>query len=398
MILVSQLIRNSQARGQKWPSCLRDGSFDMVKTFRGHSHGVEMIKKNIAILILLTLANLLYPEDVLELNLEKIFEIGQEKIFFESITAVYEDEIENIYVLDEKAYKVYKLSSEGTLHLFFGNRGQGPGDFISPHSLLVTSDGNIIVNDSRDYVSVFDKQGKFLNRIKVSMGLDLNFLNYNLFYGWVWTRKGKQQVLLDNNGKIKQSFFSVSKEDFSISLPDETGRMGMFNCFMNEYTPFLLFSRYKNYCIIGVTDKYEILILNQEGKIIKKICREIKPGIISPKEKEYFINQINNNSNLPDFVRKKFIRRIPRYKNYFNHILISDPYIWVFRIIENVLEQDTHIKVDIFNIGSKFIGTLTVKDLPLFISAKYIYFEETNIQEDLLISKYKYDIRKTGRQ
>ena len=168
----------------------------------------------------------------------------------------------------------------------------------------------------------------------------------------------------------------------------------MFNCFMNEYTPFLLFSRYKKYSIIGVTDKYEILMVNQEGKIIEKFYRDIKPGIISPKEKGYFKNQIINNRNISDFVKKRFIRKIPRYKNYFNHILISDPYIWVFRIKDNVLEQDSPIKVDIFNIDSKFIGTFSIKDLPLFISTKYIYFEETNIQEDLLLSKYKYDIKK----
>jgi len=357
-----------------------------------------MLKKTIAVIILLTLGNLLYPQNVLELSLEKMFALGSKKIFFKSITSVYEDEVENIYVLDKKAYKVYKLSKAGKLQLFFGNRGQGPGDFLSPHSLYVTPDGNIIVNDLSDYVSVFDKQGKFLNRIKVSKGLDLNLLNYNLFYVWIWTRKGKQQALVDKNGKIKQSFFSVSKDDFSINLPDETGRLVMFNCFMNEYTPFLLFSRYNNYCIIGVTDKYEILMVNPEGKIIEKFCRDIEPGIITPGEKEYFKNQINDNRNLPDFVKKKFIRKIPRYKNYFNHILISDPYIWVFRIKDNVLEKDSHTKVDIFTKDSKFIGTLTVKELPLFISAKYIYFVEINIQEDLLISKYKYYIKKAGKQ
>ena len=352
-----------------------------------------MLKKTIAVIILLTLGNLLYPQNVLELSLEKMFALGSKKIFFKSITSVYEDEVENIYVLDKKAYKVYKLSKAGKLQLFFGNRGQGPGDFVNPHSLYVTPEGNIIVNDIRDFVYMFNKQGKFLNRIKASKGFDLNLLNSDLFYGWIWTRKGKQQVLLDKNGKIKQSFFSVSKEDFSINLPDETGRMVMFNCFMNEYTPFLLFNQYKNYSIIGVTNKYEILMVNQAGKIIEKFYRDIKPGIISPKERDYLKNQINNNRNLPDFVKKKFIRKIPRYKNYFNHILISDPYIWIFRIKDNVLEQKSHIKADIFNIDGKFIGTLTVKELPLFISAKHIYFEETNIQEDLLLAKYKYDIK-----
>lgn len=344
-------------------------------------------------MMLMTLGNLLYPGNVLELKLDKIFELGKE-IFFRSITSVYEDEKENIYILDKKAYKVYNFTGNGELQSSFGNRGQGPGDFLDPHSLYVTVEGNIIVNDIKNFVYVLDKQGKFLDRIKVSIGLDLNFLNNNLFYAWIWTHEGKKQVLVNENGKIIQSFFTISKDDFSINLPDETGRMVMFNYSTDEYTPSLLFNRNNKYAILGSSDKYEILLLNHEGKILEKFCRKIKPCVISLEENEYFKNQIINNHNLPEFVKKKFIRKIPRYKTYFNHILISDSYIWIFRIKENVLRQNLPIKVDIFKIGSYYFGTVAVKKVPLFISSKYIYFEETNLDEDMLIVKYKYDIKK----
>jgi hypothetical protein len=352
-----------------------------------------MINITIVIVILLASINLLYPGNPVNLNLEKIFEIGQKKIFFKSITSVYEDNLENVYILDKKAYKVYKFSKEGELQLAFGNRGQGPGDFLNPHSLFMTSEGNIIVNDIKDFVYLFDKKGKFLSRIKVSKGLDLNLLNSNLFYAWVWTKKGRQQVLLDKNGKILKSFFSVSKKDSAINIPDETGRLVMFNYFTNEYTPFLLFSRFKNHGIIGVTNKYEILLVNQDGKIIGKFFRDIKPGIISPEETEYFKQQINDSHQLPDYVKNRFIRKIPRYKNYFNHILISGSYVWVFRVRDNVLEEESPLKTDLFKIDSKFIGTLAIKSLPLFISEKYIFFEGTSAQEDLLLLKYKYSIK-----
>ena len=132
-------------------------------------------------MILLTLSDLLYPGNVLELRLGKMFELGSKNFFFKSITSVYEDEIENIYVLDKKAYKVYKLSKEGKLQLIFGNRGQGPGDFLNPHSLHVTPEGNIIVNDLKDYVSVFDKQGKFLKR-KTTSPVRQKWENKTIFF------------------------------------------------------------------------------------------------------------------------------------------------------------------------------------------------------------------------
>jgi len=344
--------------------------------------------------ILWTLVITLYPENekVIELNLEKKFSLGQKEIFFDSITSVYEDKMENFYVLDHKAYKLYKFSKNGKMLISFGERGRGPGDFSNPHSVHITPEGNIAVNEVKDFVSIFDNQGKFLTRIKVSRGLDLNLINNNLFYVWIWTPGGKQQALVNKNGKILKSFFSVSREEFSINAADEKGRSVMINNFAEEYTPFLLFNQYKNYSIVGITNKYKILLLNKNGEILNEIYRDIKPGIISQEEKEYFKNEININRKLPDFAKKKFIKKIPKYKNYFNHILISEPYFWIFRIKENIVNQNSLVPVDLYTFNMKFRGTLKIKKIPLFISPKYIYFEETKRQEDLLLVKYKYSI------
>ena len=345
--------------------------------------------------ILWTLGTALYPGNgkSIKLNLEKKFSLGQKEIFFESITSVYEDKTENFYILDHKAYKVYKFSKNGKMLISFGERGLGPGDFANPHSVHITPGGNIAVNEVKNFVSIFDNQGKFLDRIKVARGLDLNLINNNLFYVWIWTPGGKQQALVNKNGKILKSFFSVSREAFSINAPDETGRSVMINNFAGEYTPFLLFNQYENYSIVAVTNKYEILLLNRDGKILNKIYRDIKPGIISQEEKEYFKNEININRKLPDFAKKIFTRKIPKYKNYFNHILISGPYLWIFRIKENIVNQNSFVPVDLYTINMEFRGSMRIKKIPLFISPKYIYFEETNNQEDLLLVKYKYSVR-----
>ncbi len=342
-------------------------------------------------IILVFWVSILMPKNIIKLDLTRQLELGKNDIFFESIEHVTEDHTGKFYVLDKRAYKVYKFSKDGSLMLKFGNKGQGPGDFISPHKIHINDDGGIIVCELSNFVSVFGKHGKFRHWIKEPTGIDLHYLNNNLFYVWTWTPEGKKQSLVNRSGKTKKTFYSVSRKDFSINVTDEKGNAVMFNFFTEEYSPFLLFDRYRDHSVIGVSNKYEFVLINENGDILRKISRDIKPGTISKKEKECFKDVINSKKHLTDTLKKKFIRKIPRHKNYIRHILISEKHIWIFRIKENVL-TDKVIPVDIYSLEGKFIGTAKIKDVPIFISTKYIYFSESDKDDDLLLVRYNYNI------
>ena len=176
---------------------------------------------------LLLLSFALLAEKPVTLELTKIVEVGDNDFMFYSIDSVCEDDDANFYVLDRKAYKVHKFSPEGKRVLSFGNKGQGPGDFAYPHYICVTEDKKLVVCEDMAFVSLFDLEGKFLKRIRLANGLELRYISSNLYYAWIWKKKSKQQVLLDNKGKIIKSFFEVSKDAFSVGAPDETGRMVM---------------------------------------------------------------------------------------------------------------------------------------------------------------------------
>jgi hypothetical protein len=330
-----------------------------------------------------------FPGTRFELKLSEQLSLGKKEILFQEIASVCEDDRENFYVLDRKAFKVYKFSKDGKRLYAFGNRGDGPADFLTPHSVSFTPEGNIVINESREFVSLFDDQGRFLKRIKVPKGLGLYFLKNDLFFGWIWTPAGKQQVLLNRDGEIIKRFFSISRNSFSINAADETGRMVMFNSFREEYTPFFLFSQYKSCAVIGVTDKYDVLLM-KDGKITGKIARDIKPGLISTDEREHFKHIIKTDHRLPDFAKKEFVKRIPRYKNYFNHLLISDQWVWIFRIKEDITDDKALIPVDLYGIDTTFKGKLFIRKLPYFVSKKYIYFVDTDDEDDLILTKYSY--------
>jgi hypothetical protein len=334
----------------------------------------------------------LFSSHRIQLEMSKQFAIGDEKIFFESIASVCEDQEGNFFVLDRKAARVYKFSKEGKCIVCFGNKGQGPGEFIDPHHIFITGDRKIVVNEIRDFIHFFDQSGKFLERKRVNIGLGICYLNDNLFYGWHWIPEGKQQLTFCPDGKIIEKFFTVSRDTFSVNVPDETGRLVMCNFYTEEYTPYFLFSQYESYFAVGISNQYEILVIDHSNNKSEKISRKIKPDKIIKKERGKFVRLINENTRLPDIAKKKFLKKIPGYKNHLSGIHITGSHVWAFRIREDILAEDSPIPVDLFTITGDFKGTIRLKKIPLYISSKNIYFTETNNQEDLILARYQYTL------
>jgi hypothetical protein len=352
------------------------------------------MRRTVIMILLFWASAALSSADTLKLTLDKQFTLGKKDFLFESISSVCEDKAENFYVLDRKAFKVYKFSKDGKLLFSFGNRGQGPADYIAPHSIYLTNDGHLVVNEERHFVSIFNEMGKFIKRIKVPKGLGLFYLNENLYHCWLWTPEGKQQVLIDRKGQIKKKFYSIKRDTFSINFPDETGRMVMFNHFVEEYVPDFFFSRFGNQAVIGVNNKYEIILIDMNGAVKNKISRDLKPDIITPDEKDYFKNLIDEDTDLPDFTKKKFIKKIPGNKNFFQKVLISKKDIWVFGVKENLIDEDSLVPAELYDLDTSLKGTLKIKDVPEFISEENLYVIDSNEDDELLLTKFRFSIEK----
>ncbi len=353
-----------------------------------------MKKKSVSLVFMLFgLATLLVSGKSVNLELKQVLELGRGELLFESIVSLCEDKEENFYVLDRKAYKVYKFSPTGKLLLSFGNRGKGPGDFAYPHHITMTPDGKIAVSEDTAFVHFFDKSGRFVDRMKVAKGLELTYINDNLFYAWQWRPKSKQQLLIDAQGKIVAALFEVDREQFSVSAPDETGRQVMSSYWWGEYTPFFLFSQSRNRIALAQSSEYKILLLNEKGKVVKEIGRRVTPGPISAKEKNYFKGLLNEQRNLYDFAKKAFAKKIPKFKNHFDKILISEKYLFVTRIKADVTAEHDPIPVDLFSLDGEFLGTSALPLQPIYISDRSIYAVKEE-EDELLLIKYFYYIIK----
>lgn len=200
-----------------------------------------------------------------------------------------------------------------------------------------------------------------------------------------------KKVLVNEKGEVVKSLFEVSKELFSVSAPDETGRLVMTGYTAREYTPSLLFSSYNNRSVAALGNPYEILLLNHKGEVEKRIQRDVKPAKISPKERDYFKKKINGKRNFHDFAKKAFIKKIPSVKNYFTDILLSEKYIFVFRVKEDIMDEKAFIPVDIFSLRGEYMGTAAFNNQPMLISGNYAYYVESE-EDDLVLVKYSYKI------
>jgi DNA-binding beta-propeller fold protein YncE len=103
----------------------------------------------------------------------------------------------DVYVSDGYgSARVVKFSRDGKYLLQWGKRGNGPGEFMLPHNVVVDAQGRVYVTDrDNQRIEVFDANGKYLTEWKETGGVS----------GMVITSDGHivtGTVLRDLNGNV----------------------------------------------------------------------------------------------------------------------------------------------------------------------------------------------------
>ena len=331
-------------------------------------------------------------ESNLEIRTEKIFELGTEGTLFGSLDSVCEDAQKNVYVLDRMSAKVYKFSPDGQLVLSFGGKGQGPGEFQAPHDVFIAQNNNIYVSEDRTFVSVFDAEGQFIQRLAAEKGLALTYLDENLFFAWTWSEGGQTQMLVDQEGNTLRTFYSVSNEDSSISAPDESGRQVRFNFATPEITPSFIFNRFQNRFVAAINDQYEFSLYDSQGTILSTVKRDLKPPKLSTKERDFLLTQMQEERDWPAWIMKLIRKNMSKTKTYFDNILLSEKLVFVFRVRENLTDENGLFPVDVFDLEGNFLGSTSLATQPLFISNLFMYAAVYDEEDNLLLQKLQYKI------
>ena len=90
---------------------------------------------------------------------------------FRQVTDVAFDAADNTFISDGYINsRVAKVDKDGNWLKSWGERGNGPGQFNTPHSIAVDAKGNVYVSDRGNHrIQVFDGEGNFLRQIVIDV-------------------------------------------------------------------------------------------------------------------------------------------------------------------------------------------------------------------------------------
>jgi hypothetical protein len=330
-----------------------------------------------------------------EIKLSNSLEIGRTDLLFGSIASVCEDDQLNFYVLDRMEQRVFKFSAQGRLLLAFGQKGQGPGDFQSPGQIVFTTQGELAVLEDLYYVYSFKADGTFIKRLDLNGRLGLGYIGPDRFYCWDWRPEGQQQMMVDAENNILKTFHSVERNKFSTTLPDESGRAVMFNYAHDVYVPRFLFAHSGDLSAIGVSDLYEITLLDENGRTLCTVSRSLKPQKFGGKEKEHLkqeLREFAKSKGWPDRVSRELIKKIPAFKKQISAVRISPDYVFVFRFGQDITDKNSLLPVDIFTRKAEFLGTAQLKEAPIFISKRAMYFARADESGNVFLVRTEYSL------
>lgn len=299
----------------------------------------------------------------------------------------------NIFVLDRGNYRIQKYGSNGKYLKSIGRHGQGPGEFERPSYLYLDHSDNIYVGDGR-HIDVFDKNGIFKKTFK-STGYEFHLgitKEGNIFAQidfLITPERGTQEIAIINpkGDKIKTIVsFPIEKSpplrgalNFYVSNPYHPS---LYACFLNG-----------EYCVYGYSSEYRLFMVTSSGVIACIIENDELGEVFTVKEKDELLDRKMKELKQSRFRSKlsrsevKRVYKFPKYKPFFNSILIDDK--------DRIYAKRFHLPTDkdktpIFDLFSKEGYYLYKIKIPLY----RLPFNQNSIQKGSVYTR-EFD-RETG--
>ena len=336
------------------------------------------------------------PQSSMAIQLGPPLEIGRSELLFGSIVSVCEDDHGDFYVLDQREQKVLMFSPEGRRLAEFGRKGQGPGDFQSPGRIVFTAAGELAISEDIAFISFHRPDGAFLRRVDLNGRLGLGYIGPDRFYGWEWAPDSQRQVLVDVRNSVVATFHSVPRDRFSTVLPDETGRMVMFNYSHEAYVPDFLYAHGAGLSAVGISDRYEIALLDADGRSVATLRRDIQPPKLASRERaflEHGLAEFVKSRNWPERVARELAKKIPASKTVVREVLVSPEHVFVFRFPADITAEAAPWPVDIFTRSGAYLGSSQLPEVPLFISGVAMYFAREDADGNVYLVRRSYSFK-----
>ncbi|MFC1493592.1 6-bladed beta-propeller, partial [candidate division KSB1 bacterium] len=227
----------------------------------------------------------LYPleETNLSIQLELTRKIGgldaaDENLNFYNPVDITSDPSGNLFILDKGNFRAVKITTENNVTVF-GTQGVAPGEFLTPWTINLDKNGNLIISDNNKY-HVFSTDGKLIRTRSLPESLfDMttlesgNFLSRNLGDSTLLKISDKEGTVLSLFG-IPNNYDTYNMTTLSNRIYCTSNKNNIFVSFQHanliqKYTLQgeleLNITRYLNYEITYEKKKASI---NKEGELV----------------------------------------------------------------------------------------------------------------------------------
>ncbi len=225
-----------------------------------------------------------------QLTLQENLRIGdkaeEKNELFADIRIARVDTEGRIVVLDWKDFKIKTFDNKGKLLRSFGKKGQGPEEWGQAQDISLTPENNILVFDpGNKRLGVYTPDGKCLKEIPLGkLFPDPARIDTE---GNIWA------IIMSRDSAKK--IYQLIKYDLklhplatSASVSAEAGP-----AHNNVYPEWLVFEKYgKGGWIWAFTAKYELMIMDNQGTIKKKIVKNYRPAKVSESRKKDYIERV----------------------------------------------------------------------------------------------------------
>ena len=306
--------------------------------------------------------------------IEEELSIGEEgegdEYFFSDVIDIAVDEEGKLYILDMHEAHIKVFDKTGKYIKTIGNKGQGPGEMSIPSSIQITPEDEIAVNDwPARKIHFFALDGKFLH--------SLSQRNMGFF----------TDPKIDNSGNITASYMIMDNEVTYVLKKFNSQFKELFPIFstvllkypnLDPFFPQCYWDLIgENNLVWGFAEKYELYIIDSEGKTDKKITREYDPIKITDEEKEKSAEGLLGGVKLV----------WNAHHNAFIYLCVDDEGRIFTRTYEKAHDSAEYY-YDVFDQDGKYMVKIPLKSRPYVIKKGKLYTIEEDEEGYQLVKRY----------
>lgn len=306
-----------------------------------------------------------------------------EEYLFSNLRSVQVDDEENIYILDWKEIKIAVFDKNGDHVRTFGKKGQGPGEMSMPVRMEMAPGNSLIIDDMGNAKLIFYSlagaclkeipTGKRWSTIRFQFDSKGHIYGDTRIYG---DRITTELIKFDSEFEPIATIASFEDKKRIPSVEQAFLIRFSFNLDGNDNLIWL------------ITSKYELSVLNSEGKTIKRIIKDYDPVKITDRIKKKLIKEQFGDRGIPP--NKTF--EVPSHFPPIRYFIVDD----IGRIFVSTYEyeeKDNSYKLyyDVFDAEGRYIAKFSLSERQMVFVAKKnkIYcLERESAQGIPLVKRY----------